>query len=958
VSRTLHPDDQISHFRVVGLLGAGGMGEVYAARDEKLERNVALKVLPPGLVRNEERVRRFIAEAKSASSLNHPNIVTIYEIGHDVVKTGDPAPEASVHFISMELVTGETLTRKIHVEKEDLRALVGYIAQAAEGVARAHAAGIVHRDLKPGNILVADDGLVKVLDFGLAKLVERQPGSESSMTSAPTEAPHTGEGVVMGTVGYMSPEQVQAKPTDHRSDIFSMGCILYEAATRRRPFDADTDVEIMHRILKDDPRPVEAQNPAAPTEVRKLIRRCLAKNADQRFQSMKDLAMDLREIVEEWDSLGAAATAAGSLTPGALTAPPARRKTSTLGIVAASGVGLAVLALGLYAFLGARIPGPSSALASRQMKIATLMSRDALDSAVLSSDGRYLAYVAIAGDRSSLNIRQVRTGSDAQILAPQEFPIQGISFSPDGDYLYFRNVDPALPNYQALFQVPSLGGVPKKVAFDVDTAVSFSPDGKRFCFRRGHPDQDADALIIMESETGKERELIRIKQPASIASPAGPGAMAWSPDGKRIAVSIFDVTGGAHTRIATIDVASGERTDVGSQSWLFVDGLAWLPDGSAILHTAFALGSRGYQIYRLSFPGGDVRRLTNDLDGYRGLSLSADGRSIAATRETGVANVWVAPLDAGGDPHPITFASGSATVEFIAPLADGGVAFSAAKGERNFLWRVEPDGSGQRQLNTDGVYVENILSPRGEGIVFTQVGENAILHLFRVNSDGTGLRQITDGPGESLFDVSPDGQTVLFAKFDDSTAVWTLRLDGGEPRRFIAAISGRDVNFSPDGQKILYTTFENTERGLYPKRIVVPSGGGESLASFALPPGAANLQWAPDGQAVTYIDRATGFNLMRRSLTKSDPEQLTRFIDGRLRGHAWSPDGRRVLLHRRLGKEDSLWVLEPGAHGPPAMLTGFKTGEIFKFSWARDSRSAVFAYGSTGQDVVLMSEFD
>src|SRR5262245_31829401 len=309
--RTLEPEDQIARYRVVGPLATGGMGEVYLARDETLDRRVALKVLPPRLVRSEERVRRFITEAKSASSLNHPNIVTIYEIGQDRVRSsipgdGDAAPGAGsdpVHFISMELVEGDTLGRKIHEENTDLRTLLGWLAQAAEGIAKAHAAGIVHRDLKPGNIMVSNDGYAKVLDFGLAKLTERQSEAAGDATSAPTEAPATGEGTVLGTSGYMSPEQVQGKAVDARSDIFSMGCVLYEAATRRRPFAAETDIEVMHRILRDRPTPVEEIAPQVPAEVRRIIRRCLAKSPDQRFQSMKDLAIERREVHDEYDAL-------------------------------------------------------------------------------------------------------------------------------------------------------------------------------------------------------------------------------------------------------------------------------------------------------------------------------------------------------------------------------------------------------------------------------------------------------------------------------------------------------------------------------------------------------------------------------------------------------------------------------------------------------------------------------
>jgi serine/threonine protein kinase len=433
------------------------MGEVYIAQDENLERSVALKILPPHLVRNEERLRRFITEAKTASSLNHPNIVTIHEIGQDVVKPGTGA----VHFIAMELVSGETLGQKIHQEKAEVKTLLGWLGQAAEGVAKAHAAGIVHRDLKPGNIMISNDGFAKVLDFGLAKLTDKQADVSEGLTSAPTEG-LTGEGVVMGTVGYMSPEQVQGKPVDFRSDIFSIGCILYEAVTRTRPFTADTDVEIMQRILRERPTPVEELNPGAPAEVRRLIRRCLAKSPEQRFQSMKDLAIDLREVVDEYDSLSASTTSGGTVTSGALGAPPVRRRGLMAAIVAVCLVGIGGLAAGLYSWMGRSDSDSASVTASQQMKLSPLMSRNDLKEAVLSGDGRYLAYVTSTGDRTSLDVRQVRTGSDAQVLPPQEFPVRGISFSPDGDYLYFLNRDAASPNYSALYQVASLAGPQRK----------------------------------------------------------------------------------------------------------------------------------------------------------------------------------------------------------------------------------------------------------------------------------------------------------------------------------------------------------------------------------------------------------------------------------------------------------------------------------------------------------------
>ncbi|TPW11375.1 MAG: serine/threonine protein kinase, partial [bacterium] len=218
-TRTLGPEDEVSHYKVVGPLGAGGMGEVYLAQDQKLGRSVAIKILPPDMVRSEERVRRFVLEAKSASSLSHPNIVTIYEIDQAPVRSAGGPDSSPLHFISMELVSGETLGNLIHESKTDLRTLLGYLAQAADGLAKAHAAGIVHRDLKPGNIMVTNDGFAKVLDFGLAKLTEKHQ-FDPDASSAPTMmADATQEGAVVGTAGYMSPEQVKGVAVDHRSDI-------------------------------------------------------------------------------------------------------------------------------------------------------------------------------------------------------------------------------------------------------------------------------------------------------------------------------------------------------------------------------------------------------------------------------------------------------------------------------------------------------------------------------------------------------------------------------------------------------------------------------------------------------------------------------------------------------------------------------------------------------------------
>ncbi|HET9480801.1 MAG TPA: protein kinase [Candidatus Polarisedimenticolia bacterium] len=957
MNRTLQPEDRISHYRVVGPLGAGGMGEVYIARDETLERSVAMKVLPPHLVRNEERVRRFITEAKSASSLNHPNIVTIYEIGRDAVRSGQSGGEASqvsdpVHFISMELVTGETLSQKIHEEKADLKTLLGWLAQACEGVAKAHAAGIVHRDLKPGNVMISRDGFAKVLDFGLAKLTERRGADNEGLTSAETDAA-TGVGVVMGTVGYMSPEQVQARTVDARSDIFSMGCILYEAATRCRPFGADTNVETMHQILKDNPRPVEELNPQTPAAVRRLIRRCLAKSPDQRFQSMKDLAIELREIVDEYDSLSASATSSSSVAAAPLAAPKRTPAWLLLAIVAAVLVGAGGLAFGLYSLLGRGAQEGAAGL--QELRISVLMSRDDLTEATLSADGRYLAYVTRADRTTSLTVRQVRTGSDVAILSGQTTPIQRISFSPDGDYLYYGSRDPNLPNYSALFQVASLGGSPRKVIFDVDSPAGFSPDGKRACFRRGLLDQDADSLVVTDLASGAERELTRIQNPDQFLA-----APVWSPDGETIAIAIQSIAGGAKTRVVAVNAESGETSQVGTRTWLSADSLGWAPDGSAVFVSAFDPGAGAApQIYRIGYPGGETVRMTHDLDGYVNISLPADGAAIAAVRRSTVNNLWVADVEAGREPESITFASGSASsIAAITPLPGGAVAFTAPQDDRVLLWRMAADGSDRRQLTSQGVFTFNPVWAPGAGIVFNRIesAEQALSHVWRIAPDGSGQKQLTTGNGEQIASLSPAGDTVLFTRWDRPRSLWIQRLDGGEPRALVEEGAVERALFSPDGERVLISKLEGAAGSMFPSRYILPVDGGEPLATFRLPAGATDIQWRPDGKAVTYVDRDRGFNVMSRLLPDGNAEPLTRFTDGQVADHRWHPDGSRILLHRRLNQRHSLWMLNAG-RTEPSLITEVRTGETPLHEWAPDAPLLYFIHGNSSQDVVLITNF-
>jgi serine/threonine protein kinase/TolB-like protein/Flp pilus assembly protein TadD len=311
------PGTTIGRYIVISFLGKGGMGEVYKALDSKLKRPVALKILPAPLVSDEERVMRFEREARAASALNHPHILTIYEIGEALLAGGaQPGLEegaemsteaATIHYIAMEYIQGETLRVKFRQKEVDLKKRLDYLKQVADGLAKAHAAGIVHRDLKPDNIMVTQDGYAKILDFGLAKLVE-QEAPESGADESPSEAatarmePNSRPGMIIGTLGYMSPEQAQGLPVDQRSDVFSFGCILYEATASHKPFNDASTIKLLHSLVYEEPPPITNFSPQAPADLQRIIRRCLVKDPEQRYQSIKDVAIELGELQQELGS--------------------------------------------------------------------------------------------------------------------------------------------------------------------------------------------------------------------------------------------------------------------------------------------------------------------------------------------------------------------------------------------------------------------------------------------------------------------------------------------------------------------------------------------------------------------------------------------------------------------------------------------------------------------------------
>jgi hypothetical protein len=549
----------IGRFRVGTLLGRGGMGDVYRADDSELHRAVALKILPDQLVGDPDRLARFIQEARTASALNHPHVVAIYDVGRSMSPHGRP-----VHFIAMELVAGETLRALLDRRAVDLRHALDYVAQAADALAAAHATGIVHRDLKPENVMIADGGYVKILDFGLAKL---KLAATEGLAEGPTmQAAGTAAGVVMGTVGYMSPEQAQGLAVDARGDVFSFGCILYEVVTGTRAFSGQSAVDTLHQIIHVDPPPMALRASTVPPELHRIVRKCLQKDPDDRYQSMKEIAVDLRALRRQLDSGSAQAAAAQAR-------PMARWVMATLAIPV-------VVALAVVAWIFVPRAKPASRDTTQPLSVQRLTENGIVIDAVISPDGTYLAYVESSGGRQTLYLRQLKGARPIELVPSAPVSYWGITFARDGQSIYYALKDDAANTTGTLFQIPTLGGTPRRLITDIESSVTFSPDRRHMAFYRIDRARGTSSLVIANLD-GSDVHAIVTKQPPELLAPGFFVAPSWAPDGKTIS-GIVRNRDAREARLVTFDVTSGAETSF-SGRYAFATATAWLPDNSGIL---------------------------------------------------------------------------------------------------------------------------------------------------------------------------------------------------------------------------------------------------------------------------------------------------------------------------------------------------------------------------------------
>jgi serine/threonine protein kinase len=856
----------VSHYRVLEVIGGGGMGLVYHAEDLKLGRAVALKFLPEEVGDDPKARERFQREAYAVSALDHPNICTVYEFDE---YQGHP-------FISMQLLQGETLREHVAAGRFRLSVPEGLeiAKQIASGLAAAHERGIIHRDIKPANIFITEKNVAKILDFGVAKMIEAgepmdttPPSDPQSPASNFVAAPHlTRTGLKLGTAGYMSPEQLRGGQLDVRTDIFSFGLVLYEMATGERPFSGATEADVQQAIQFAKPKPIGELVADFSPKLEAIIAKCLEKEREQRYQSASDIRRELESV--------AADTA------------PTRDGGKAWKWLA---VGCLVILAGLAWVGGSRLRHRAEQPSHPPLSIEKLTSDGNISGgATISSDGKYMAYSVAVNGKSSIWIRQIVAGTKLQITSPMDSANEGITFSPDEAYVYYVQAE-------TLFRVPTLGGPSQKLIDRVRGPVSFSPDGKQMAYktmREGRID-----LIIADADGANTHVLWSRDIKGGFDPEYG---TSWSSDSKLIATSAMDGV------ILVSDLSGNEN-----RLALNLDGgniyrMQWLPDSSGL---AF-IGSNGTQpgqdrVFLVTYPGGELRSLTTGTGDYDGASLgiTADGSAIFAVQANRGTDLWLTGRDFR---HSKRLTEHRTDYPWGMDMGGDRIVYMSYEQGKSTLWTMKQDASNQVQISPSGIRaLFPALSPDGLQISFQgMVGRKS--NIWLGNADGSDLRQITLGPDDEWPNFTSDGKSILFMSYENSQPrIMVMPVAGGTPRR----LSDRtlDIRSRACGNWIIAQA-QDVSWFTY---ALVSTIDGHIEKTFEVPRNAYNVECIPGSKSVSYTFdtlSAQGSNIWEMPLNGGLVRQITHFDFDTVWSYVWSRDGRELLVSRGPSYSDAVLI--------------------------------------------------
>ncbi|HZQ53436.1 MAG TPA: protein kinase [Bryobacteraceae bacterium] len=855
----------VSHYRITGELGAGGMGLVYRAKDLRLEREVALKFPSPRLLNSRQTIDRFEREARAAAAINHPNICTVYEVGE----------HENTPYLSMELLHGETLRAKLHGTPQPIDRLLDWAIQIADALDAAHRRGIVHGDLKPSNIFVTESGSIKILDFGLAKVLRAAAGADSETVTQTLDgsAESIASNHVAGTPAYMSPEQARGEDLDARTDLFSFGIILYELATGKSPFEGKSTASTLAAVLSHTPDVPTKLQKNLPRQLDQIVGKALDKDRDTRYQSAADIRADLKRLLRDSSP----------------SQKPKRRFPYWL--LATGLLLLASMAVAIWFRTHSNGAGYIE-----HAEITQLTTTGEVVYAAISPDAKYVAY-STGRTRGSLRVRQIAAGTDNQLLPPGDVFYPGITFSPDSSYIYYLLGRNGTTDIE-LFSIPVLGGQPRSITKDVWSAPSFSPDGSKLAFQGILAGKRRLLLANLDGTEKHPIELIETGERLAAWS-----VPSWSPDGKLIAAAL---TRGSHVYVAVFPVAGGKRRIVGRSDWWKLESPAWILHGHGLVFVA-SLGPTPTQVWEMSYPEGIARQVTNDLAQYRKVLPSGDSSTLSAVRISAGSNIWLANRLSNGqiEPTPHRVGGGSARLGWkgVVWLDNGRLAYTMEDGRNQNLAISDPAGNHMTQLTRNEV-VDDGIDAYGRNFIIYSAFDHSRPRLRKIDSEGQN--SLTLASDAILPSCSPDGKWIFYtstANLETGNGIWKVSAGGGTP--VLVTAEGKRPHVSPNGQMLAYAR-QRSQNEL----VIVPASGGSPLHILRL--GGVStytFNWAPRGEAIDFVRRDQDDDtIWRVPIAGGSPRRLLAFGSGIVWNLAWSPDGKQLAIAHGERTEDAVLI--------------------------------------------------
>jgi len=878
-------------YRIEERIGSGGMGEVYRAHDTRLGRDVAIKILPHGLTADPDRQARLEREARVLAALNHPNIGAVYGFEESVTETGE-----TVRGIVLELIEGETLSERVRRGPLPIGEALVIAKQIADALDVAHGKGIVHRDLKPANIKIAPDGVVKVLDFGLAKTIPDNAAFTQSVAPG-----NTVEGAILGTAAYMSPEQARGQSVDKRTDIWAFGCVLFETLTGRAPFARETMPDTFAAILEAEPE-WHVLPPSTPPNILRLLERCLAKDIKRRIRDIADARIELEELATGNSSI--ARTMDARPQPGLTTSLTSRRWAWWL---AASGVVI------VGAVLGWRLrpdASPRDPLAGATFQRLTDWDA-AEEQAAISRDGKFVAFIsdrsgtwdAWVGQIGADSFSNLTNGRAPELRNPQR---RSVDFTPDGSLVtvWVRLTDPASGGQIDGWTVPTIGGQLRpymdRYAPNVG-AVDWSPDGRRLVYQTGNP---GDPIFVYDLEQSTGRQILVSNPGVHNHFPV------WSPDG----AFIYFVRGFPPDQMDVWRI----RADGGSPERLtFHESQVVFPtflDGRTLLYLATADDGSGPWVHTLDVERRVSQRINTGVDPYTSVAASADGRRVVGAVSRSTSGLWRGTIDERPIDETRAVRITLPTAHGLSPrFGPGYMLYRASTSGTDGLWKL---GEGQKPAELwngrDGrVVAAPAIAPNGRQFAFP-VRRGGVTRLHVMNADGSGVRQLAeelDVRGSPAW--SPDGQWIaVAANRDGQPALFKLPINGGAPIPLVQGFA-LDPVWAPSGRFLIYSGADVGT--MFPLKAVAADGSPYPLPQLVLSRGARRVGFlGGDDALVTLKGEMSYKELWVRDLKTGGERQLTALGRGFTIGDFdISPDGRGLLFDRSRDESDIVLIERP-----------------------------------------------